>query len=227
MQYLIDNKEWIFSGIGATILALVVNYLITKRNENTKKINSIKVNDITQDKSHLNNIQLINNQVNYDKNEINSLSQETVKALRELYRLVDLTLKSVEIGLAPVKFNPPKSNVDYLNDSITIFYQFSEYFDSNEILFDSITIILTKKIKDSVLACLKQQRIVEDFKSMNMPSDKFVPEVDKIHEMYDLHVIKDLPRLKEELKNNIQQQIKKQLTITCGIANKGFSGMQS
>ena len=60
-----------------------------------------------------------------------------------------------------------------------------------------------------VLACLKQQRIIEDFKAMNMPNDIFVPEVNKIHEMYDLHVIKDLPRLKEELKNNIQQEIKK------------------
>ena len=124
MQYLIDNKEWIFSGIGATIFALIVTFLITKRNENSNKTNSIKGNDIKLDKSHSNNIQLINNQINYDKNEINSLSQETINALRELYRLVDLTLKSVEIGLAPVKFNPPKSNVDYLNDSIIVFNQF-------------------------------------------------------------------------------------------------------
>ncbi len=209
MQYLIDNKEWIFSGIGATFFALIVTFLIAKRNKGFQKSNSIRGNDISLEKSHLNNIQFINNQINNDKKEIDLLSQETISALRELYRLVDLTLKSVEIGLAPLKFNPPKSNVDYLNDSIAQFNQFSDYFDSNEILLDSSTITLTVKIKDLVLACLKQQQIIENFKAMNMPGDIFIPEVEKLTEMYNLHIIGDLPKLKEELKNDIQNQIKR------------------
>ena len=43
--------------------------------------------------------------------------------------------------------------------------------------------------------CLIQQKLVEKYKSIDMRSDIFIPEVDKFHRLY-------VSKLKEELKNN-------------------------
>jgi LPXTG-motif cell wall-anchored protein len=31
MQYIIDNKEWIFSGIGVAILSVIIGFILRKR----------------------------------------------------------------------------------------------------------------------------------------------------------------------------------------------------
>lgn len=208
MQYLIDNKEWIFSGIGATILGLIITFLIMKQSKNQKKANIIKDNDIKLNNSSGNSIQLIRKQVNHDKPKIDLLFQDTLKSYRELYRLIDLAIKSVEIGFAPIKVNPTKENDKFLSDSIVEYNQFSEYFDSNEILFDLKTISLTKNIRDVIFKCIKQQKLIEDYKTMNMPTEKLFPEIDKFLQMYDLHISHELPQIKEELKNHIKIQMK-------------------
>lgn len=208
MQYLIDNKEWIFSGIGATILGLIITFLIMKQSKNQKKANIIKDNDIKLNNSSGNSIQLIRKQVNHDKPKIDLLSQDTLKSYRELYRLIDLAIKSVEIGFAPIKVNPSKGNDEFLNDSIVAYNQFSEYFDSNEILFDLKTISLTKNIRDLIFRCIKQQKLIENYKTMNMPTEKLFPEIDKFLQMYDLHISNELPQIKEKLKNHIKTQMK-------------------
>lgn len=208
MHYLIDNKEWIFSGIGATILGLIITFLIMKQSKNQKKANIIKDNDIKLNNSSGNSIQLIRKQVNHDKPKIDLLFQDTLKSYRELYRLIDLAIKSVEIGFAPIKVNPSKGNDEFLSDSIVEYNQFSEYFDSNEILFDLKTISLTKNIRDLIFKCIKQQKLIEDYKTMNMPTEKLFPEIDKFLQMYDLHISHELPQIKEELKNHIKTQMK-------------------
>ena len=209
MQYILDNKEWIFSGIGVPLVVFIFAFIFRRMNkEKSTNTNEIKSSPVNLKNSNSNTIQLINNQTNYTQDFKLETNQEVKTSLKELYKLLDESIKSVEIGLASYKLNPPKTNQEYLIEAVNSYVSFSDYYDVNEILYDAEINVTIKQIRELLLSCLKKQRLIEDFKNMNMPLEIIFKEGQEMSELYDKNVKKEIPDLRLKLTGQINRYFK-------------------
>jgi hypothetical protein len=209
IQYILDNKEWIFSGIGVPLVVFIFAIVFRRMNKEKSTVkNEIKSSVINLTNSNSNTIQLINNQTNYTKETKTEVIPEVRESLKEVFRRLDLSVKSIEIGLAPFKLNAPKTNQEYLLEAVDSYVSFSDYYDANEFLYDTEINATIKQIRELMLSCLKKQRLIEDLKNMKMPMDIIFNESKEIREIYEKSIIKEIPELRLKLTGQINLYFK-------------------
>lgn len=200
--YLMNNLNWIVPSI-ATLLAATLTIVFSKKIK--ERVKSFRLGNINLKKSQNNNIQIITNQNdNESKGDYNS--EQTVIAHHRIFELTDGLMKLATDAFRPVKFNDPKSFADYLNEIIDKYNEYVLYFDSKEILFDSDVVKVVHEIRGIVLKCIQHQKTIENFKSMKMPWEYITPEIEALNEIYDNQVEKELPKLRERLKEIIKNK---------------------
>jgi hypothetical protein len=197
-----NNLNWIVPSI-ATLLAATLTIVFSKKIK--ERVKSFRLGNINLKKSQNNNIQIITNQNdNESKGDYNS--EQTVIAHHRIFELTDGLMKLATDAFRPVKFNDPKSFADYLNEIIDKYNEYVLYFDSKEILFDSDVVKVVHEIRGIVLKCIQHQKTIENFKSMKMPWEYITPEIEALNEIYDNQVEKELPKLRERLKEIIKNK---------------------
>jgi len=198
MNYIVENKEWIFSGIGVFFLTILFTLIYNKRKE--KSSHTVKLK-----KSNSNTIQLINTQTNFENQGKTETSKEIKDALKEMYRRLDTSIKSIETGLSPIKVNPPKTNAEYLKEAIDNYKSLVEFHDTNDIFFDKEINDTIHKIRDLIFKCLRQQDSIEFCHNMNFRDQLLIREIDKMDEIYETLIKKEIPQLKRELAGMINK----------------------
>src|SRR5690348_8231690 len=73
-KYLIENKEWIFSGIGVFIITIIVAYF-SKRKK--------RINEISQSDNQFNNASFDNSSINNVKGDNVNFNQTIINNLKE------------------------------------------------------------------------------------------------------------------------------------------------
>ncbi len=199
---IVNNLNWIVPSI-VTLLAAILAIIFSKQIK--ERVKSFKSGNINLRKSHNNTIQIINNQ--YDTElKGDYKSKQTIRAHHKIFELTDGFIKLATEAFRPVKFNDPKSFADYLNEIIDKYNEYILYFDSKEILFDSDIVKVVHDIRGIVLKCIQHQKTIENFKSMEMPWEYITPEIEAINEIYHNQVEKELPKLRETLKEIIKNK---------------------
>ena len=208
IQYILDNKEWIFSGIGIFVLTILVSIFLNKRKNEKSLISNEISSNVNLKESNSNTIQLINNQTNV-KNESKVQSNQDVKnSLKEVYRLLDIAIKSIEIGLSPIKINPTKTNIEYYIEAKNKCIELIDYHDQNDFLFDTEINATIREIIGLLIDCLKQQDLIEFCHSMKFNNQLLVEEIKKMNIIYDTIVKKEIPLLKNKLSEQINRYFK-------------------
>lgn len=203
IEYIIANKEWIFSGIGVAVLTIFLPFIIRKKEAKTKNVNEIK--DINLNNSNTNNVVI--NQPDISNNHKNTLLQmNKLNAYEELFSRCDRIIKEAEIALSPIKWNPPKTNFEYIKELENDYITFLNYFESKEILFDNQTAKIITTILRLIRNCMKHQILIESYKNMNMKTESYADEIEKQIETYQI-ITEQIPSLKIELKTHIQLQL--------------------
>ena len=208
IQYIIENKEWIFSGIGVLIIS-VIYYLLTHKRKTDKIDNSNYIKaPIKIKKGDSNSIQIINNQNNYQQTKSKSdLTDEVTISLKKVYQLLDILIESVEIGLAPVKFNSTKTYLECLNEATKAYFDFYDYYKINDILFDSEINESISEIKNLMESYLSKQKNIEGLKSMNISQDIINKNASELYDMYKSSIQSEIPRLRKKLRDLINRKI--------------------
>jgi len=197
-----NNLFWIVPSF-ATLFAATLTIVFSKRIK--ERVKSFRFGNINLKKSQNNNIQIITNQ--YDNESKGDYkSEQTVIALHRIFELTDGLLKLATDAFRPVKFDDPKSFADYLNEVIDKYNEYVFYFDSKEILFDSDIVKVVHDIRGIVLICIQHQKTIENFKSMKMPWEYITPEIEALNAIYYNQVEKELPKLRERLKEIIKNK---------------------
>jgi len=208
IEYIIENKEWIFSGIGVAILAFILSYVyktfIKKETVNKSKTKS---SSIKLQNSKSNTVQLINSQNNYSNKRKIEKKKEAKESLKEIYKLIDLSIKSIEIGLAPDKFNPTLTNEEYLDDAINKFLSFSNFFSSNDFLYNKNINTTIQKIKELLSKCINKQKIIEEHKRMNFPNEIIIKESFEMENIFNDIINIKIPIQRELLKTQINKYL--------------------
>lgn len=196
-KYVLENISWII-GAFATILAAILSIIFLKNN---KKKNS-QTAKIKISKSDHSEINVISNQRNKNLTFQNEISQRD-KSLNEMFRLLNITIRSISIGLRPNKVNPPKTSKEYLDEAIDTYNAFVNYSEETELFYTQDEISLNKEMNDLFLKCLKQQELIETYKVLGMPQEKLFKECDIMIEYYENDIAIKIPELREKIKTLI------------------------
>jgi len=207
IQYLLDNKEWIFSGIGVFVLSALVTLFYNKLKKNKTSITNKISSPIKLNESNSNTIQLINNQTNYEAEKRGEKNPEIKESLKTVYSLLDKTIKSAEIGLSLVKINQVKDDAEYLVEIVNNYEELVNYHDSNDFLYSNEINEKLFQIRDLLFNAMKQKRMLLDCQNMGFCDDILYKEIDKMDKIYEANIRNQIPLLKRQLSEKINNYI--------------------
>lgn len=83
MNWIFDNKEWIFSGIGVLFIGIIINFLTQNKKDKKLKTIHIKPEIKTNINPEIKNEITINNNLSNDNNELDSLTPKSASSSKD------------------------------------------------------------------------------------------------------------------------------------------------
>ena len=201
-NYIMNNMNWIVPSI-ATLIAAVLTIAFSKQIKEIVK--SWRLGNIKIKESNNNSIQIITNQFD-NESKSDYKKEQTIIAYHRIFELTDGLIRLSTDAFRPLKYNDSKSFADYLNETIDRFNEYVVYFESKEILFEDNVVNIVLSIREIILKCIKHQKKIEDFKAMKMPWAYITPEIEALQKIYYNQIEKELPELRERLKEIIKNK---------------------
>lgn len=196
MENELNHLSWIVPSI-TTLIGAIIGVVFSDRIKGISYSLKIGKQKFKNSDGNSVNYGIINNQYGIEESKTNS--ELMVKVHYRLFELTDEIIKLVTDAFRPVKFNPLKSNADYLNDVVDTFNNYVVYFDSKEMLFPIDMVEIVKEIRIILNACIVQQGSIEYFKNCEIPVSNYSNEITKMNEMYEEMIKIELPKFRQKL----------------------------
>ena len=126
---------------------------------------------------------------------------------RELYKRVVIAEKSLDCLMRPIKIKTDKSEEDAENETANHINSFYAYFDENEIIFDENEINTANLLRENFNKSWGTYQSVKRMESAR-GTEAWANVIEKSNEVYHSIVEAEIPKLRNELKNDFQKKYK-------------------
>ncbi|GHT02753.1 hypothetical protein FACS189440_02190 [Bacteroidia bacterium] len=130
---------------------------------------------------------------------------EKLSLMKEIYRKVVVAEKSLEHVMRPIKLNDNRSTEELEKEAVDNINALFNYFDENEIIFNDKTVTLIRQLQTNFHKAWKSYNGISFF---TRNSDAWNKAINESIDVYNTTVAKDIPALKQELKEDFQNQLR-------------------
>jgi hypothetical protein len=154
---------------------------------------------------------IFENQISLLKDEqlqrFNKIYTEKLFVLKEIYRRLVIAEKSLEYLMRPVKFGSNKSENEIETETINSINALFDYFDENEIILNDQTATFISQLREKFYAAWGAHSKAS-FMEQARGTEVWSKSIDEKIKAYDIIVKKEIPSIKQMLKNDFQKQFK-------------------
>lgn len=143
--------------------------------------------------------------LNKKLSRFNTLYSDKIDVIKQLYKLLIKAEKALDLFLGQREPDDFKKNKEFKTQTVLVLNDFVNYFEENEILFDDTIVGIIRKITESFQTA-KITQMQATIMEADRGSEKWVKAIEKKIELRELLVENEIPRLKQNLKFEIQKR---------------------
>lgn len=148
---------------------------------------------------------MFEHRLNKKLSRFNTLYTDKINVIKELYKLLIKAEKALDLFLSQREPKNIEENRMFKDQTVLVLNSFRDYFEENEILFDSCIVSIVEEINKNF-----QEAKITQLKTTIMEADRGSKAWEKIIEkkiqLRELLVDNEIPKLKENLKREFQQE---------------------
>jgi len=143
--------------------------------------------------------------LNKKLSRFNTLYSDKINVIKQLYKLLIKAEKALDLFLGQREPDDFEKNEKFNTQTVLVLNDFVNYFEENEILFDDTIVRIIRKITDSFQTA-KITQMQATIMEADRGSDEWKKAIEKKIELRELLVENEIPRLKQNLKIEIQKK---------------------